>query len=304
MVLKMIHLRDFTAVIDVARAGYRWVPSDAGAVLVAEGTDVRGYAPFTDRAALWRDFARLEPTQKAILDFADRYGPLRSDRSLSFFDWQFEIGRWGYAFRLWETIEAYKRNRKDIQVISRFVRWEKDPKKGDRQLFLLMPVGRDKSRWVPCGFGEERCEFKPGELLAPAQYCLEYAFNHQLHPELRDEEPKPIALLTAVPDTKRTLAFKMQLPNLIDVLWVQFAYAVMGEKEYGDCDICGSSFEVLGERGAKRFCSDACRIKSHRRNKKKVIELHRMGKPLKEISAEVGSPIATIKKWLNPSEEN
>jgi hypothetical protein len=55
--------------------------------------------------------------------------------------------------------------------------------------------------------------------------------------------------------------------DLLAGLWLQFARAVAGGKEYSRCEQCGSWFEISSPEGGrvdKRYCSTACRARKWR----------------------------------------
>jgi hypothetical protein len=91
------------------------------------------------------------------------------------------------------------------------------------------------------------------------------------------------------------------VPNdLLGAVWLQFAQTVGGDKGFRRCSQCGLWFELAPEGGrkTKQFCSGTCRARAHRTRQEKIWELHRQGKRAKEIADEVGTDLATVKKWV------
>ncbi len=310
-----MQLTDFIAAVPVSKSGYRWehnfeayarevkrggTGADglvlAGQVLGQVGGDHRVYDPFTQEKALWRDFAKLEPTEAAILAFANRYGVLRSDDTTNLSDWRDAMARWAFAFSLWEAIEAYKRSRRSA-AINQYVRWEKNT------LHWQAPPWSQKTKWLTLPASDAQ-QFNHGDLLAPAQSLLVSLFRLHMYRQLPGQPvATPNATLDVWPDPARTMAFKIVVPNLIDVLWIQFAVAVANEKQFLSCEVCGRAFELDDNRVDRRFCDNACRMKAYRDRKKKAIEMHRRGKSIKDICSALDSDMKTIRGWLKPKEK-
>ena len=91
-----------------------------------------------------------------------------------------------------------------------------------------------------------------------------------------------------------------------DALWLQFALAVMGNKEYRRCEWCGRPMEVSPERSGKgrrgrsdrHFCMDTCRQKAYLRRRETAAKMREEGKKLREIAKVVKTDLDTLKKWL------
>lgn len=68
------------------------------------------------------------------------------------------------------------------------------------------------------------------------------------------------------PAPDRPLALRIVSDSLLGALWLQFALAVDGDREYRSCETCGQFFELnpATARTNRRYCSDACRSKAYR----------------------------------------
>ena len=90
--------------------------------------------------------------------------------------------------------------------------------------------------------------------------------------------------------------------NLLAAMWLQFAQAVTGDKEYRQCKQCGKPFEISlapeGMRKSREYCTDPCRFKAYRERQGKARRLDSEGVAVKEIAKRLGSTTATIKKWI------
>ena len=59
--------------------------------------------------------------------------------------------------------------------------------------------------------------------------------------------------------------------DLLSAMWLQFALAVEGNRNYEPCDECHSWMEIAPGSGRpdKKFCSSACSMRAYRKRKKK-----------------------------------
>lgn len=91
--------------------------------------------------------------------------------------------------------------------------------------------------------------------------------------------------------------------QFIHVVWLQFAAAYLGEKQYRECATCGSPFEISPDvhRTNRKFCSDTCRVKHYQRRKAKAIKLRAKGEKLRAIAKETGTDVEQVKKWVGES---
>lgn len=312
-------LSDFSAAIYVGDGGYRW--ADGGpdtSAIAAQGirrkSDLtqeilnaanlhlieqqpgtgRGYSPFRDSPGLFRDFAKLEPSPAAILAFADRHGPLitpppaRGDVSHGSLLWyQDSIARLSDAVALWECLTQCKAS-KDRSCLGRWIQW-----KGGRLTWTWRVSHTASDSTV-----NATKDYSDGELIRPAEGLLFFLLQSHMHPRIQGQPERPIATVSITPHANHVVDFGISVNNLIDVLWLQFAFAVRGDKRFGECQACGGSFEIKGKRTSKVFCSTKCRMHAHRARWQKVAELHRLGKGPKAISKQVGIPEKAIKEWL------
>jgi hypothetical protein len=64
---------------------------------------------------------------------------------------------------------------------------------------------------------------------------------------------------------------KMVPHDLVGFMWVQFAEAVVGGKDFRQCASCAAWMEIAPGHGRpeKSYCSNACRMRAYRRRKEK-----------------------------------
>lgn len=272
-------LTDFTSAIRRPKGGFRWIRR-ADLVLISD-RDGADYDPLREVEGLFRDFAKLQPDEAVVLSFAESYGDLLRTGPTTLKFWKDSIERLAYGVGLWEGILAYRESgRKDASCLAPYIRWEKGEITAVRWLMV------------------RRGEYKQGELWQPANDVLFSLLNWQMAPLWENQPNRQVATLEILPDSEHTLDFKVCITNLIDVLWLQFAFAVRGDERFGECKRCGRSFKLKGKRTDRLFCSNSCRVLSHRERWNRVAELHRLGRGLKQISTEVGLPQKAIKAWL------
>lgn len=287
----------FTAEIPVCRSGYHWQDADSPFARFRDGdvetrrTLARGaeksllddpqdlasdyYDPFIRAPDLFKNFAKLEPTEDAILAFAKKYGVISRHLpdEVSLLQWRAEIADVANAIELWEAIRA-----NDDDALHRHVRW----RRGCLEFCSPLALG-EVVRW-----NDRASEHKPGDLIGPAIELLDFVSQRAKTERL---VPRRVA---------GVLTFLIAVGTLLDVLWVQFAVAVAGDKRYRQCEHCSVEFEMAPgvNRVDRAFCSDSCRVTAYRRRMRLAVELAAAGKPLKEISKKVGSPVEVIKRWL------
>jgi hypothetical protein len=77
------------------------------------------------------------------------------------------------------------------------------------------------------------------------------------------------AHVTLRPGNDRPLSLQLVSDTLLAALWLQFAQAIHGNKDYRACGACGRFFELdpAVARTNRLYCSDACRSKAYRTRK-------------------------------------
>lgn len=259
------------------------------------------YNPLSrDHSALYQIFANTDPTPEGIVKFANNYGllgekifalntnegPLNSAERLGL--WIKEINDIREAFRFWEKINA-----SDTKGLSQNIRWNNSR---DDVSF----VNDNGGYLIAHSESLKTMPFVYPDIIFPAKLHLLRVINEHLKgrvsPRLYFNRDYRNQDLYFVPD------------NLIGALWLQFAQAVEGNKEYFHCKQCGLVFEIdpdTGFRTNKRYCSASCRNKALRKRQQKALSLHKEGiKPAaiaKAISEQFDTKTtaATVKNWLD-----
>jgi hypothetical protein len=264
-----------------------------------------GYSVLKDESGAFMNFAETDPSQKGILDFVNRFGRL-AGRSTAFDllsgslpshvldaplesvrEWQKLILHMKPLVQTWRAVRE-----SDRASLSRSIRWE-----GDHGVFYHPPTGmRLKEPYCIASFNQNRGLFsrlQVGELERPAMFVVSLAIHQYL-------ENSDISLGLPWDHVTGRPGFKLRPRSLLDGLWLQFALAVEGNKEYRQCRECGKWFEVSPSvnRANKQTCSSSCRNKGYYRRQEEARRMHAEGKAPKAIAEALGVDPAKVKKWL------
>jgi hypothetical protein len=83
---------------------------------------------------------------------------------------------------------------------------------------------------------------------------------------------------------------------------LQFARAVDGNKDYGQCLTCENRFEIsLQEteyRTNRSYCSDACRSMAYRERQLRAHQLAAQGMPIAAIADALDTTTPKVQGWL------
>lgn len=88
--------------------------------------------------------------------------------------------------------------------------------------------------------------------------------------------------------------------SLAGGVWLQLAESMAGNIEQRQCKECGKWFGSAPglSRKSKTYCSDVCRMKAFRTRKRRAVELAAAGRPAEEIAKETGTPLKTVRGWI------
>jgi hypothetical protein len=263
----------------------------------------RRYHPLRDHTGLFRTFADTDPKPAGLLSFANRFGRLSRTiisglsitkpplRPLTFGDvidgeavddWRREIARFKALVSLWDRVAA-----KDIRGLSDYVSWN-----DATATVTTRPFGD----WRRVAVGG----FRRGDLIWPALAYLRTHVSQQLASATAPS-------IEFTPDgSKLRLIYQPQ--TLLGAMWLQFAHAMTGPKEFRRCRACARLYEVsrdktTGRRADSIFCSHACKSRDQRTRKGTVRQLAKDGVSPREIERQTNTPIETVRKWLrgNPA---
>ncbi len=248
------------------------IPGDRYLVLNEDPESSTEPVPNTplNATGLFRDFATLPLEEDAVLAFANRHGLLTDGRLMvgGYEDgddddadflgepvsvWLEEISRMRFLHELWRLVQVSDRRR-----LEQYIKWTEvfQPRgfRFDDGEGLFAPRDIMGAPWLPRVLRQR-------DILFAAQFILDTLVTEQLSGQIetalfRDGQGKPS--LRFIPRDLRT------------ALWLQFARAIEGNKEFQQCDQCRMWYEICsreGGRSDKRFCSTACRARNWRASK-------------------------------------
>lgn len=269
--------------------------------------------------SLFRSFTDVPTTEEGILAFANDYGglgvvepfqPKGSDVTVVGGPLQGEpLARWCeqiVAMRrltaLWDLCEA-----QDLSGLGRHVRWADD--QGHRVVRYSLAGGEPCQAEAagtspqevllasPTHHPEWLAQWSPGDLMLPALFYLADQINQQLH------FGGGMQMMWNPP--QKQLALRLPVPTLRDLLWAQFAEAVVSERSFRQCKTCGTWFELLPglARTNRLFCSEGCRSRLYRQKQEEARRLHGDGKSNAEIAQLLGSDVGTVRGWVSLKKE-
>jgi hypothetical protein len=313
-------------------SGYGWHagnPSRPGGLspylVLHGGTEFVPYRPLEEDSGLFFRLASTAPDEAGVLGFANQFGALglsvtashwadevssplyatvdqripewaltgRGGMEESLAAWRQEISELNELVSAWELVRA-----RDEKTLRERFQWE-----GGQAVYYLPPEGtlqpvlddtfpllsRDE---VP----EIMARIPGGDVLRPAMLFVQRFVNFRLR------EQGAFELLW---DYERIYPSLNYMPkNLIGAIYIQFALAIEGDKEYRRCPECGKRFELTPgvNRTSRVTCSNVCRTSAYRHRQQRARQLHAEGKGVKEIAKMVGSTADQVKKWVAKKE--
>jgi hypothetical protein len=294
---------------EVADEDSELLRSNASVLSLEEPAARRTYFPLADETGLFRVFAETDLSPEAVLDFANRYGPLglRNPEGgvpppEALRTWRGLILEMRYLVRLWDEAR-----RGDAAALAQSVGW--DERAGGviyRSVPEVLRVISFSTVPQPQLFEvEEGPPAVDDHLLPRASLPLAwgdtcgaalYFVQEKLNRHLGDDAP---AHLVWSPRRGRS-TLRIMPQGLWGALCLQFARAVSGDLEYQRCPVCGRWFELSPgvNRANKQTCSGSCRTKLYRQRQERARELYAEGKTARQIARELGAEPEKVKDWV------
>ena len=278
----------------VAKGGYHWIKTKKGRVLCAvdaskpDWLDIfdayrNTYRPLEERTGLFRTFAELQPTERQVCEFADRFGMLLEGDNL-----QLDSSHGPVSIHA-EQLQTWKEN---IIQLRRMVKLWDLVRSGDRKALVKL-AEQSVDHTLPLAV-QNRFHLNDANpampVLSTIQRTTDKALREHIHTTLlfNGDEPR--------------LKVFLEPQDLLGALWLQFAAAVDSRKTFTQCAFCGESFEVsrdpAGKRRNARFCSDRCRVAHYRARIDRARQLKSEDTPLREIARELNTSVSTVRNWL------
>lgn len=268
------------------------------------------YAPLERDTGLFRTFVSTPPTKEGIQTFASRYGPLGGDLTVHIIlpnnksgngetlsAWREEIIAMRQAVALWDMV-----HNNDEQSLKKHVQWREGGVHYDSHPHLpemeSLPDDMHIRSWIAHETDPDLLErFHRGDVVHPALHYLQGVVNQRLAGRV---SPRLLWDRHQI-----RLGLYLYPGSLIGALWLQFAQAISGEKDYRECAQCRKWLEVSPNvaRKNKLFCSNACRSQAYRGRQEEARQLHAKRVPLKEIAKRLGTDSTTAKGWIKKRKE-
>ena len=281
----------------VANSGYQWrdIP-EQGRVLCAVdafqldwnnmfGRYQRSYRPFHEVTGLFLEFADLEPNETAIVEFVNRYGMLGIGDNI------FAPSDFGVVRLHGETLEWW---RGKIETLRSAVDLWRAMQKGKEELLstLKKQLGDPDQLPMKVRHLQHLDDQDPAmAALSVIQRSASYVLRQELSFDFlfAGNEPR--------------LQLSLRPVSLMAAIWLQFAAAVEERRSFEKCKNCGRPFEIsraasIGKRSDAKFCSTRCRVGSYHVRIEQARRLAKSGVPLAKIAEEVGSDVATVRRWI------
>jgi hypothetical protein len=290
------------------------------------------YEPLVRDTGLFLQLAAIKPEPEAILEFATKFGPLALNRI-----WIPE----GVDVPLAKTPPKLRPSatRVDNQIghLAAEVAWEHFMKHGavvgdslDRWKQLIDRVGDLAYAWnalrsndadqlakafpIRKRHGKDQLQLRGRDdtlvmadvlIGTPSKSKLRVNAERLLLDAINEHLQGKFNFGLTVGDGTRRSWFSIHPKSLEAAVWLQFAQAVLGNKEFRECEACGTPFEVSLDafRTNRTLCSSACKARAHRMRRAETLALAAEGKTAKQIAKKVGSKLETIQKWLEERED-
>jgi hypothetical protein len=236
------------------------------------------YAPLDEHTGLFLSFASIEPTESAILAFANAYGLL------------------GICSSDGKNVQADERRTTWVQQIHamhgtlglwQHVRNQQGESAKKNEFYNLVNEHLQQSLWSTV-LGRPEHE-------DAARRVFEKAFR-------RSGPARPRMQIVRASQSGK-LVLEIEPANLLGALWMQFALAVVNDTQFRQCLSCGSWFAVSPEtrRVDAVYCKEACRIRAYKERKKEARRLVAAGKTLGQIAKELGTTRKIVEGWVTES---
>jgi hypothetical protein len=294
------------------------IPAGSKGPILQPLSDVR------DRHTLFFDLANAETTAEGMAEYRERFGSLPPRGCAIVVDTQTghvlsrilgcqpslpddeileqEILAMRKCVRLWDMASNNK-----TEGLKKYIRWRADA----GVLSVVYDGGADLPPDRPAPepdviasesvYPELRGQMSPDDVVTPAVLYIETVTNEHLDGRVTSR------LLGNL--EKKDLALYVVPRDLIGSIWLQFAEAVSGNKEFERCEVCGTWFEKSGRgrsrkdtdrkgRSDRQYCSARCKQEAYRQRKATALELHAQGKTAREIAQQVGTTAKTVNGWI------
>jgi hypothetical protein len=289
--------------------GFRWLDVSAvagaapqrwltDAIPVGLQLDVRRYSPMDQFPALFRTLADTPLSEDGVVRFANQYGGLGVQEQIRLTRgpklslgigesgpvWMNEIDAMRRAVQMWDAVRhgntAWFQEHVHVEPKGPEEVWVSYLEEG--VLYHREVIGPDLAGFV-----------RPNNVRRPTLLFVQRMINTRLR-----DHAAPRLLYDSDQDR---LGLHLVPENLLGALWLQFARAVDGNKDYRRCGGgCGRWMEISldAHRTHRRFCSDACRNKAYRERQAEARRLYIEGLSVEQIAQQLGADFRAVQRWV------
>lgn len=273
----------------------------------------RAYAPVEEKPQLFRAFAELDRSEKAIRDFANEYGLLGFFDSTS----RLKLPERGY---LHESVVIFERPEDWLRAITEmhcaltlYEAFTQNHSKVQAQLISSDDGGFKLS------FDSNYPELD--QFLMPSRYSpvmwerieqdylllFKIFFRNIVNKNLDDYCSARLNLIGDISDSNFDTQYAPM--NLLGAMWLQVALMAERKVIYKKCSYCGRAIEVAGRYAKSNivYCksgknSSSCRTKASVQRKQKTLELSSQGLEVADIAQAVDSTPEQVARWIETAE--
>jgi hypothetical protein len=248
------------------KRGFRWEGED-GAMRLVRAKDAE-FVAYTPDSALFRTFAALDGTPKAVLRFANKYGLFtRAARDMDLDSWRQHITEMHGQVALADALD-----RADVDTI--------------KAALAAFPCDATFKAAMAYGSDSALVDLAVkllGNVFQTSVSLQGSLFRGRVQVQLLDSA-------TA---------------DLLGFMRFQIGYSLIQHRQFQHCVNCGEWFRVQrkqGEEGThrtdKKTCSPSCRVMLAQQRRARAIQLKREGWTVKKIAKKLGSTIDKIQQWI------
>lgn len=139
--------------------------------------------------------------------------------------------------------------------------------------------------------------FRSGDRILPARYYLQKTVNEAL---LNRVSPRLLWNVKRGHPTSLGLYFVPT--NLLGLIWLQFAEAIVGTRSFRQCSACKTWIVISrakeGSRSSRFTCSTACRMRLYYRRQTEARRLRGKGISVTEIARRLSAKPEKVRRWI------
>jgi hypothetical protein len=139
--------------------------------------------------------------------------------------------------------------------------------------------------------------FRGGDRILPARYHLQKTVNEALLNRV-----SPRLLWNVKRGRPKNLGLYFVPTNLLGVMWLQFAEAIVGTRSFRQCSACKTWIVISraeeGSRSSRFTCSTACRMRLYYRRQTEARRLFGKGIPVTEIARRLSAKPEKVRRWI------